>query len=160
MFDVGSGLGAIKSGFEISNAIRQRIKEGKLFPSELLEMLTNLQQNLLDSQAALNEAAEQIRVLNEELSKQNRADELEKDLEYVNDGGFYIRKSERDAGKRIPYCPVCWGKDGKLVPLNPVSNHGFFRCDVHDASHQTQQYDQWLRAQNRQTGSLGNTPWG
>src|ERR1035437_8586619 len=138
--DIAGGLGALKKDFDISNAIRQRIKEEKLFPNEILEQLLNLQQAMLESQTALNDAAEQIRLLKEELSRRDRAAELEKDLEYVNDGGFYIRKSEHESAKDIRYCPACWGKDGRLVPLNPGSGHGLFTRNIHKVEYETRQY--------------------
>jgi hypothetical protein len=146
--DITGGLGALKSGFEISNAIRQRVKEGKVFPNEILEQLQSVQQAMLDSQAALNEAATEIRSLEEKLARRDRDDETGKDLEYSSDGGFYVRKSEQAQGKGIPYCPVCWGSDKKLVPLNPGSGNGYFSCDIHDSNYQTERHRQWLKQQN------------
>jgi len=157
--DITGGLGALKGGFDIANAIRQRVKEGKLFPNEILEQLQTLQQAMLDSQAALNDAATAIRTLEEELAGRDRADEIEKDLEYVNDGGFYVRKAERAEGKNIPYCPVCWGSAKKLIPLNPGTGDGHFNCDIHKSNHQTERYRKFLKqGQSRLTG--GTSEWG
>ena len=58
-------------------------------------------------------------------------------MEYVDDGGFYVRKSERDNGKSIPYCPLCFKSDGKVVPLNPGTNSGRYSCSIHESSHTT-----------------------
>lgn len=77
-----------------------------------------------------------------------KPDEIEKDLEYINDGGFYIRKSEKAEGKSIVYCPTCWGKDKHLIPLNPGTGNGYFSCDIHKSNHQTERYRVWLRQQN------------
>ena len=58
-------------------------------------------------------------------------------MEYVDDGGFYVRKSESDNGKSIPYCPLCFNADGKVVPLNPGANRGRYSCSIHKTSHIT-----------------------
>jgi hypothetical protein len=107
----------------------------------------------------LNDAAGNIRALEEELARRDRTAEIESDLEYVNDGGFYVRKSEQTEGKNKPYCPVCWGSDKKLVPLNPGTGNGHFSCDIHKSNHQTETYRNFLK-QERSILSGGTTPWG
>src|ERR1039458_9738994 len=56
---------------------------------------------------------------------------LDADMEFRTDGDFWVRKSEIDK-TLIPYCPACWGKDGKLVAMAPYSNPGIFRCPLHE----------------------------
>ena len=136
--DIASGLSALKSGFEISRTINQRIKEGKSYPNEIADQLLQLQQLMLDSQRALNDADEEIRKLKEEIVGLKGTQLLEQDLEWVEDGGFWVRKSERDLGIAIRYCPLCWGDGQKLVPLNPASGRGVFVCALHKSSHETQ----------------------
>src|SRR5271165_3607204 len=107
--DIASGLSALKSGFDISRTINQRIKEGKSYPNEIADQLLQLQQLMLDSQRALNDAAEEIRVLKEGIAALEEMKQCEQDLEWVADGGFWVRKSEKDSGVTIFYCPLCWG---------------------------------------------------
>jgi|NGEPerStandDraft_6_1074524.scaffolds.fasta_scaffold54051_2 hypothetical protein len=138
--DIGSGIAALKAGFDISATIAQRIKEGKLSASEISDLLLKLREALLDSQAALIQAAEENRVLKEELANNNRITEVEKDLQYRNDGGFYVRASEVADGREIPYCPLCWGNERKLVPLNPGDGSGYYYCSIHKAPYETARY--------------------
>src|ERR1017187_1951042 len=122
--DIASGLIALKSGFDISRTVSQRIKENKSYPSEIADQLLQLQQLMLDSQRSLNDAAEEIRALKQQIASLQQTNELEQDLEWVEDGAFWIRKSDKSSGVRISYCPLCWGENKKLVPLNPTSGRG------------------------------------
>jgi len=144
--NIAAGLTAIKSGFDISSTIAQRVKEGKLSPAEINDLLLRLREALLDSQSALNQAAEENRALREELSNNNWTAEIEKDLRYVADGGFFVRNSEQAAGTEIVYCPLCWGSDSKLVPLNPGSGTGHYYCSIHKASYETASYRERQRS--------------
>lgn len=137
---IAEGLGALKTAFDIGHAINQRVKEGKLYPNEIADQLLQLQQLILESQRSLNDAAEEIRTLKDRLSASDRTREIEQDLEYAQDGGFFVRKSERAVGKFINYCPVCWGENQKLVPLNPMTGEGFFKCTVHNSLYETAAY--------------------
>jgi len=134
---IAEGLGALKSAFDIGHAINQRIREGKLYPNEIADQLLQLQQLIIDSQRALNDAAEEIRELKEQLATLQRDDEIVKDLEYISDGGFYSRKSERESGTVVAYCPLCWGDAKKLVPLNPREGKGNYFCAIHKSSYST-----------------------
>ncbi len=156
--EIAAGLGALKTGFDLANAINQRVKEGKLYPNEIADQLLRLQQLILDSQRALNDAAEEIRILKERIAISESTDEVEKDLDYVTDGGFFIRKSEKEAGKEVPYCPLCWGDNNKLVPLNPSGNHGLHICGIHKSRHETQSYRDWdnKRTQARRMRNAGS----
>ncbi len=153
--DIASGLSALKSGFDISRTISQRVKEGKSYPNEISDQLLQLQQTMLDSQRALNDAAEEIRALKQEVTTLQGMEQIQQDLEWVEDGGFWIRKSERESGTTICYCPLCWGDGKKLVPLNPVTGKGVFTCALHDSSHETQAYRNWLRQQSQTHSARG-----
>ena len=155
--DIASGLGALKSAFDIGHNINQRLKEGKSYPNEIADQLLQLQQLVLDSQRALNDAAEEIRLLKERLAAYERTDALEKDLEWVADGGFYIRKSEQQAGKQIAYCPLCWGENKKVIPLNIKIGHGYYTCEIHKTSHQTRAYQDYERNNSSSFESSGET---
>jgi hypothetical protein len=139
---IAEGLSALKNAMEIGRTISQRVKEGKLQATEITEQILFLQQYILDSQRALNDAAEEIRLLKEQAATQKRNDDIENDLEWINDGGWYIRKSELDAGKHIPYCPLCWKDNGKLVPLQPSTSEGWYQCVIHKSVHETKAHHQ------------------
>jgi hypothetical protein len=110
---------------------------------------------MLDSQGDLYAAAEEIRILKEEIATLKETEQFEQDLEWVADGGFWVRKSEKASGVAICYCPLCWGDGKKLVPLNPISGKGVFRCALHDSSHETQAYRNWVRQQSQTHAARG-----
>jgi hypothetical protein len=72
------------------------------------------------------------------------------DMQYAQDAGFYIRKSERSAGKNIPYCPWCWNVDRITTPLNPGAGIGVYQCHIHKSHYETAGY----RDQKRRTREI------
>jgi hypothetical protein len=152
--DIASGLGALKSGFDIANAINQRVKEGKLYPNEIAEQLLHLQQAMLDSQRALNDASDEIKSLRTELEKRN---ELEADKKWEPDGSFYRRKSDVEAGRDIPYCPLCWETSSRAVPLNP-QNIGRYECALHQTYYSTSKWDDEVRRVRAMQGQASYDP--
>jgi hypothetical protein len=155
---ITTGFNALKTAFDIGNAINQRVKENKIYPNEIAAQLLHMQQLILESQQALNEAAEEIRLLKEQAAARNRDEELERDMEWQQDGGFWIRKSDQSAGKHIPYCPLCWGDNKRLVPLNPSSGLGYFQCPIHKSSHETNAYKAHCERQERSM-NIRNREW-
>src|SRR5438094_1049853 len=108
---------------------------------ELYEKLVAVQQDALSLIDENRNLKDQIRALKEEIEGMRRHSDISADMEYVEDGGFYIRRSEKAAGKNIPYCPLCWtaGK-GAVVPLNPTHGEGFYTCVIHQANYETRAY--------------------
>lgn len=154
------GLGALKTGFDIANSINQRVKEGKLYPNEIADQLLRLQQAMIDSQRALMDAENEIKALKEKIAADNQTKQVDQDLEWVEDGGFFISKTDKSLGKLIRYCPLCWRTTNKLVPLNPQSGHGHFRCDIHHSNHETQAYRDHLRDVNSRARISVRNQWG
>ena len=104
---------------------------------ELYEKLIALQSDALAMADENWNLKEQVRSLEQQLEEQKKLLDVTEDMEYVEDGGFYVRKSERDNGKSISYCPLCFKSNGKMVPLNPGSNLGCYKCDIHNARYET-----------------------
>ena len=156
---IAEGLTAIKTGFDLAKSIAEYVKQEKPDPNEISSRLLLLQQYMLDSQSALNGAQEEIQQLKNQIEEQKRLQDIASDMEYVEDGGFYIRKSEKAAGKTIAYCPLCWKAANADVPLNHGSGKGLFRCGIHNESYETEAYRQ-NQAQARKTRSSGSgTAW-
>ncbi len=94
---------------------------------DLYRKLLDLSRDALDLQNEVYKLTEENRKLKAELEDKRESDELETDLE-LQPEGFYIRKSEREAGKTIKYCAACWNNIRKLMPytrtgtLNQCSN--------------------------------------
>ena len=128
---VGTALGALKTISEIAKNVNS---------IELTQKIIELQSSILELQKEMTQLLDENRSLRTQLDVQQEAETLAADLEFVEDGGFFIRSSERDAGKSIAYCPTCWGSDQKLIPLNPLGSEGYFRCEVHSAIYRTKGY--------------------
>jgi hypothetical protein len=140
MIDILTGLGATKTGLELVKTVRDMLKGDKFDRIKVLEHLGSVQDALLDAREALGNAQDLNRDLTRQLEERRRLSDIEADMEYVSDGGFYVRKSERTAGRMIPYCPICWKADRKDIPLNPLFGEGYYRCDVHNSNYETAAY--------------------
>lgn len=112
----------------------------------------DLYRKIVELEGAVIELTRENRQLREKIDEQKRWLELDDDMEYVEDGGFYIRKSEKAAGKNITYCPACWKATKADVPLNPQGGRGMFRCDIHGTTYETQAHRDYLK---RAIGSGG-----
>jgi hypothetical protein len=105
--------------------------------------------HMVDAQVALGAAQTENAELWRKLNHRDELNALAANVEHVEDGGFVVLKSERKKGKFVPYCPVCWGADRKVVALLPIEK-GFYTCAIHKASYQTQAHrDEKQRARER-----------
>ncbi len=138
MIEIIAGLGATKTGLDVIKSVRELLKRDKVDAAEISARLGDLQEALFQAREALGAAQEENRNLMRQIEENRKLADISADMEYVEDGGFYIRKSERDAGKNIPYCPLCWtAAKGAVVPLNPLSGNGLYQCDIHQSRHET-----------------------
>jgi len=129
---VGSALGVLKSLTEIAKNANS---------IELTQKIIELQKFILDMQTGMTELTEENRTLKQRLEEQQRLQVLAEDMEYVEDGGFYVKKSERAQGRDIAYCPLCWKAAPRTdVPLNPKSGEGYFFCKIHETVFETAAY--------------------
>ena len=99
---------------------------------ELTKKFTALQSDAM----ALAEKNRQLKEENEELKKLL---DLREDMEFVEDGSFYVRKSERDGEKVIPYCHRCFDSDRKVFHLKFLAK-GRYSCDIHKTDYKTAEY--------------------
>jgi hypothetical protein len=143
--------------------IRDLLKKDKINPVEISDKLGELQESLFQAREALGNAQEVNRNLTTQLEDSKKLAAVGADMEYVEDGGFYVRASERKAGNNIPYCPVCWTADKKLVPLNPMYGEGFYMCTVHKSNHETRAHrsrmNQITQSQFTDADDLGPNGW-
>lgn len=70
----------------------------------------------MELQNKLYELKEENENLKSQIAEFENTTELEKDLELLQ-SGVYIRKSEKEAGKDIRYCPACFRNHHKLYPI-------------------------------------------
>ena len=137
-----TALAGIRNGFEVARAVRDEITKGKIDPTEVSNRLLLLQQIMLDTQAALSNAAEDLRNLKSQLDTRK---ELEADKVWEKDGGFYVRKSDQDGGRFIPYCPVCWQTTSAAVPMPNTGLPGEYKCALHEPVYRTATYERYAR---------------
>ncbi len=71
---------------------------------------------VLELQSKFYELKEENENLKSKIADFENTEELEKDLE-LWPSGVYIRKSEKEAGKDIRYCPACFKNHHKLYPI-------------------------------------------
>ena len=107
---------------------------------ELYEKLTALQSDAMAMADENWKLKEQVRSLEQQLEEQKKLLDVTEDMEYVEDGGFYVRKSEKENGKSIPYCPACFTTSNAVVPLNPEANNGRYSCSIHETIYKTAAY--------------------
>ena len=127
--DISAALSSAKTAFELVRALQNGLARQQIRTEEVPARLMELQQHILSMQSVLHDLAEENRQLQLRLDERERQRELEEDMDFVVDGGFYVRKSE--AGKAlIAYCPVCWKDRGKTIPMETSATPGWFKCNV------------------------------
>ncbi len=114
---------------------------------------------------SLRAEAEENRTLRAQIAADDRLNEIKADLEFAEDGRFWVRKSEKDT-VLIPYCPVCWGKEDQLVVMGAFRYPGAYKCSVHDGVYTTKVYNDWHakqqqaeQAQRERQRNLGPNSW-
>jgi hypothetical protein len=103
---IAAGLSATKTGFKLIKIAVELLKRETVDVHEVQARLIELQGLMLDARSALVDAEEENRRLKRALEDQDDAKKLAEDMEFQNDGGFYVRKSEAGKGL-IAYCPLC-----------------------------------------------------
>ncbi len=128
---------------------------------ELYEKLVSMQTDAITMLDENWKLKDENRSLKEKIEEQRKLLEISEDMEYVQDGGFYVKKSEKNDGKSIPYCPLCWTVNKIAAPLNPGSAIGFYACNIHKSQYHTAAYREHQRQSNeklnKRTAPL--TPW-
>jgi hypothetical protein len=134
------GVTAIKATLELAKLTTDLVKRPNIDAAKVQGNLHEMLIHSVNAQSALNEAQQEIGDLRRQLDQRDALEALKADMEPVPDGGFLIRRSERDRGLFNPYCPVGFGREEKAVPLVPMAN-GYYSCAIHEAaSYKTQAY--------------------
>jgi hypothetical protein len=108
---------------------------------ELYEKLVSLQQDMMGLIDENRDLKDKVRTLEQQLEALKKQADVSADMEYVEDGGFFIRKSEKAAGRNIPYCPLCWtASNHAVVNLHPNAEHDCYTCDIHKSFYKTVAY--------------------
>ncbi len=155
--DIGTALAGLKTSIEVSKTIGELLKQPDVDRNEVRNRLMVIQQYILESQAALIEARGDQQKLKEQLAVAEQNRDLEADLEWVTDGLFFVRKSEREKGA-IPYCPICIRKDFKAVPLTMGEHPGILVCTLHKTQHFTHEYEEWQKKNTVKAACASSDP--
>ena len=143
---IAAGIAATKATLELTRIISDLVKRPNIDAADVQGKLHEMLIHAVNAQAALGEAQMEITELRHQLDDREALKTLEADVEFEQDGKFYVRKSERQTGI-IPYCPACWGKDRKLVAMAPYMKPGVVKCPLHETAYCTSIYDEWLAKQ-------------
>ena len=138
---VAEGLGAAKAGVELAKRLMDLLNRPDIDVNDVHTKLQEMLIHVVNAQVALAEAQSDIADLRHRVEQLELLKQVEDDMDYRIDGGFYVRKSERDKGV-IGYCPLCWKHDQKAVPLRTGATEGWFHCDIHGSSYETAEYRQ------------------
>jgi hypothetical protein len=133
------GLQAISTAFKVNEQIIDSLAGPDKNIDELLRRTREVNGLLIAAQTALHSAAEENRQLKETLSDRSHIQQLRDDMDFCQDGGFYVKKSERAAGNTVQYCSTCWGEE-KAVPLMRGATSGSFICGKDGSHYFTQEY--------------------
>lgn len=87
------------------------------------QIILDIQQKLLDLQQENAKLKEDNKIL-------KSLEKFERSLVYENNAYYFVND---DGTKEGPYCPVCWGGDGKKIRMRDLDND-YFYCDRCKAS--------------------------
>jgi hypothetical protein len=147
---IAEGIIATKGAIEVSKIALDLLRRPSIDAHEVRDKLIELQDLILSAQRALSEAEEDNRALRRELDDRKALETLTADMEFVDDGGYWVRKSEVAQGRTIPYCNVCWASS-KAVPLGKVGGHNdAYCCQIDRSSYYTKAY----RDRHKRTTSM------
>lgn len=154
---IGEGIAAAKLALDAGKLALDELRRPNSDSEKVRNHLIVLQDHILTAQRYLNEAEDENRQLRRQLEDVERARNVQADMEFQNDGGFYIRRSEREAGNPVAYCAVCYGESQgtKLVPLRPTGDEGAYHCVIHTTLFKTKRR---LKAQRTQANLTLSTP--
>ncbi len=82
---------------------------------DLYKKLLDLSKDALEQQNEVYNLTIENQHLKEQIEELSNAKLLEDDLE-LQPGGYLIRLSEKNKGRRIMYCAACWQNTKKLMP--------------------------------------------
>jgi multidrug efflux pump subunit AcrA (membrane-fusion protein) len=147
---ITAGLTATKASIELSKLILDKVARPNIDVVDVKNSLHEMMTHAVNAQVALAEAQQEVFELQRQLDDREALRALQADMEYQQETSFYIRKSERDAGNAVPYCPVCWGDSSKPVALVPYGRTGGFICSIHKCVFRTEALQAAIKAENAQ----------
>lgn len=153
MSHIALGLTAIKATVDAAKLTSDLLNHPKLDAAAVRKNLHELLIHAVNAQTELAEAKLEMSEIKQQFDDARRLLTLADDIEPVPDGGFCVRRTEREKGVFNPYCPVCWGTKQQAVALVPMAS-GYYSCAVHrDASYKTTAYREEERRRHEKASS-------
>jgi hypothetical protein len=161
MSSIIAGIGAIKATLDLAKITTDLVNRPTIDAEKVRGNLHEMLIHAVSAQSALVDAQLEMSDLYRQLDDRKHLDELRADMEFVQDGGYFVKKSEVAAGNVVEYCPVCWGESTKAIPLKR-SQPGAFMCAIHKVSFNTRAFhdrqDEGVRRMN-QSQTLRRGSW-
>lgn len=110
---------------DIYQLVRDLIAEAKEVKN--LEMVNQL----IEIKLALSEMQEENNSLKKRIEELEQTKVTEEDLE-IQPKGYFIKKSEREAGINVKYCAACWQNTKKLMPYTTSVGRGMQCNNCHN----------------------------
>ena|SRR5271166_479446 len=139
MSSILAGISAIKATLDLAKITTDLVNRPNIDAEKVRANLHEMLMHAVSAQEALVEAKLEIADLHNQLESSKALGALRADMEFVQDGGYYIKKSEKEAGNIVQYCPVCWGNASKAVPLTR-GEPGAFVCALHKVPFHTRAF--------------------
>ena len=143
---ISEGITAARAALEVGKILQDKLSTPDVNQEQVRKNMIELLEHVLNAKHALSDADDEIRSLRRQLEDRSELKALETDMEFQQDGGFYIRKSDG-----VRYCPLCWGQQRKAVPLKPCE-YELFACSIHKTSFQTASGKTAERAEKNRQG--------
>src|ERR1035437_6008023 len=95
---IPAGIAAVKASLDVGKSIRELIQKPNIDAHAVEGQLHEMLIHLGNVHFALNDAALEIQELRRALDRQEALQALKADMEFSQDGAFWLRKSEKAAG--------------------------------------------------------------
>lgn len=106
---IAAGITATKAALEVAKMTMDKLNSATIDATAIRTNVQELLIHVVNAQVALGEAQVENSELRHQLDDREALKALADDVEYVQDGGFLVLKSDREQERLVPYCPVCWG---------------------------------------------------
>ena len=143
---IAEGIAAAKSAMDVGTKVIDLLRHPKIDGEAVRNSIIEMQDLIFSAQRALGDAEDENRRLRHQLEDREELKTIADDLEYQEDGGYYLRMSERAKGSTIPYCPVCWNIERKTIPLVRVGVYYSLHCGQCKADYHTNEIREKLTA--------------
>jgi|SRR5579871_439785 len=154
---IAEGIVATRGAIEVSKIALDLLRRPAIDGNAVRDKLIELQDLVFSAQRALGEAEDENRELRRQLDDRKALEELSADMEFVEDGGYWVKKSDQTSRGLIPYCNVCWA-GRKAVPLGKVGEHSdAYFCQIDKSCYYTNAYRERQRQRRARICQLSKT---